>query len=152
METVLRALAIYVFLLLIFRICGKRSLAQITSFDFVLLLVVGEASQQALIGEDYSLTTAMIAICTLIGIDIALSRIKQRHERIDRWLEDLPLVLIEHGHVFRDRLRAERVDLDDVLSAARQLHGLERLDQIRYAVLERNGEISIIPESDKASA
>lgn len=148
METVLRALAIYVFLLLVFRISGKRSLAQITSFDFVLLLVIGEATQQALIGQDYSLTGAMLAVSTLIGLDITLSVLKQYLPGLERWMDDVPLVLVAHGHVYDDRMRRERVDLDDVLAAARQLHGLERLEQIKYAVLERNGGISIIPRDE----
>jgi uncharacterized membrane protein YcaP (DUF421 family) len=146
METVLRAFAMYAFLLLLFRISGKRSLAQITSFDFVLLLVIGEASQQALIGEDYSMVTSLIAIVTLMTIDIALSLIKQRSVRIDRWLEDVPVIIVDHGRLLQDRMQKERVDIDDVLAAARSTHGLERLDQIKYAVLERNGGISIVPQ------
>lgn len=146
METVLRAVIIYIVLLLIFRISGKRSLAQITSFDFVLLLVIGEATQQALIGEDYSLTTAVIAIVTLMSVDIALSIAKGRSARVERWLDDMPIVVVENGELLRGRASRERVDEDDVLAAARNLHGLERLDQIKYAVLERNGRISIVPQ------
>ena len=73
MDSVFRALAIYAVLLLIFRISGKRSLSQITTFDFVLLLVIGEATQQALLGDDFSLTNAFIVIVTLVGVDIGLS-------------------------------------------------------------------------------
>ena len=149
METILRALAMYLFLLLIFRISGKRSLAQITTFDFVLLLVIGEASQQALIGKDYSIITAMLAIATLMAIDIALSLIKDRAPTVDRWLEDVPVIVVAHGQPLYERMKQERVDLDDVLSAARSLHGLECLEQIKYAVLERNGGISIIPADDR---
>lgn len=148
METILRALAMYLFLLLIFRISGKRSLAQITSFDFVLLLVIGEASQQALIGKDYSIVTAMLAIATLMAVDIALSLIKDRAPKIERWLDDVPVIIVAHGKLLHERMQQERVDLDDVLAAARSLHGLQRLDQIQYAVLERNGRISIIPAAD----
>ena len=145
METVLRALFMYAFLLLLFRISGKRSLAQITSFDFVLLLVIGEATQQALIGDDFSMVTAIVAITTLVGVDIALSLIKARAPRIERCLDDVPVIIVADGRLMEDRLRKERVDQDDVLAAARSLHGLERLDQIKYAVLERNGGISIVP-------
>lgn len=151
METVLRAAILYAFLLLIFRISGKRSLAQITTFDFVLLLVIGEATQQALIGSDYSITSAALAISTLIVIDIALTSIKRRSARVDRWLDDVPIVIVEHGRPLESRMRGERVDLNDVLAAAREHHGLERLSQIRYAVLERNGDISIVPEKDESA-
>ena len=148
MDTVLRAATLYAFLLLIFRVSGKRSLAQITTFDFVLLLMIGEATQQALLGDDFSLTTAALAIVTLMAIDIGLSWIKRRSSRADRWLDDVPLVIVEHGRPLETRMRNERVDVSDVLAAAREHHGLERLSQIRYAVLERNGDISIVPEKD----
>lgn len=146
METVLRAATLYALLLLIFRISGKRSLAQITTFDFVLLLVIGEATQQALIGSDFSITSAALAIVTLIVIDIALAWIKRRSPMADRWLDDVPIVIVEHGRPLETRMRNERVDVNDVMAAAREHHGLERLSQVRYAVLERNGAISIVPE------
>ncbi len=78
MDAVLRAGAIYLVLLLIFRITGKRSLAQITTFDFVLLLVIGEATQQALLGNDFSITNAVIVIVTLLGLDLGLSLVQSR--------------------------------------------------------------------------
>lgn len=150
METVLRAATLYAVLLLIVRISGKRSLAQITTFDFVLLLVIGEATQQALIGSDFSITSAVIAIITLTVIDIGLAWLKRRSPAADRWLDDVPIVLVEHGRPLESRMRNERVDVSDVLAAAREHHGLERLSQIRYAVLERNGDISIVPEKTEA--
>ena len=146
MDSVLRAAAIYAFLLLVFRLAGKRSLAQITTFDFVLLLVIGEATQQALLGDDFSLTNAFVVILTLLGIDIALSLLKQRSPLMDKWLDDIPLVLVDDGKPLRDRMEKARVDESDILSAARELQGLERMDQIKYAVLERSGGISIIPK------
>lgn len=146
MESVLRGAAIYLFLLLIMRISGKRSFAEITTFDFVLLLVIGETTQQALLGEDFSLTNAFIVIATLVGIDIGLSLWKQRSKGFARLLEGRPLVLVADGQVLTDRLDEVRVDVDDILAAGRELQGLERLDQIKYAVLERNGGISIIPK------
>ena len=83
MDAVLRSLVIYVFLLVVFRISGKRSLSQATTFDFVLLLVIGEATQQALLGEDFSMTNAFVVIVTLVGIDILLSLVKQRWQRVE---------------------------------------------------------------------
>ncbi|MEW6168354.1 MAG: YetF domain-containing protein [Pseudomonadota bacterium] len=147
METILRALAIYAFLLLVFRFSGKRSLAQTTTFDLVLLLVVGEATQQAVVGDDYSITTAMLAIVTLVGLDVGLSVVKERFRPLERFVDDMPLIIVEHGRPLRERMDKERVDEEDVLAAARNLHGLERMQQIKYAVLERNGAISIVPRS-----
>ncbi len=146
MDSVLRAVTIYVALMLIMRVAGKRSLAQITTFDFVLLLIIGEATQQALLGQDFSVTNAIIVIVTLVGLDIALSLIKRHSKTIDKVLDDVPLVIVEDGVALKDRMAKARVDEQDVLNAARHLQGLERLDQIRYAVLERSGGISIVPK------
>jgi uncharacterized membrane protein YcaP (DUF421 family) len=148
MDAVLRASAIYFFLLLIFRLSGKRSIAQITTFDLILLLIISEATQQALLGQDFSLTNAFLVILTLVGIDIGLSLLKQRSPRIEKILEDEPLIIVEEGRPLLDRMKKVRVDEEDVLIAARILQGLERMDQIKYAVLERNGGISIIPKQE----
>jgi uncharacterized membrane protein YcaP (DUF421 family) len=147
MTAVLHSAAIYVFLLLIFRIAGKRSLAKITTFDLVLLLIISESTQQALTGQDYSLTQALTVIVTLVLLDVGLSLVKQRLRGFDRVMEGEPIVLVADGRPLRDRLAKERMDEDDVLEAARQLQGLERMEQIKFAVLEKSGHISIIPYS-----
>ena len=145
MESVLRAAAIYGFLLLLFRITGKRSLAQITAFDFVLLLIIGEATQQALLGNDFSIINAYIVIATLMFLELGLSLFKGRWPKLDPILDSVPLIIVDHGKLVKDRASNERVDVSDVLAAARERHGLERLEQIKYAVLERSGGISIVP-------
>jgi len=146
METVLRACAVYFALLVVLRLSGKRSLAQITTFDFVLILIIGETTQQALIGDDHSITTALLLILTLVGVDLLLSMLQLRLPRLDRWLDGTPLVILEEGRLLRDRMRQSRVDEGEILMAARERHGLQRLDEIQYAVLERSGGISIIPK------
>ena len=145
METILRALAIYLVLLVVLRGSGKRSLAQITSFDFVLILILGESTQQALTADDYSITTGVLLIASLVGIDMTLSFLKERSPRLSRVIEGTPLVIVDHGRPLLDRMQDSRVDLSDVLAAARERQGLERLDQIKFAVLERSGGISIVP-------
>lgn len=151
MDTVLRGLAIYVFLLLVFRVAGKRTLAQVTTFDFVLLIIIAEATQQGLLGEDFSVTNALLLIVTLVTADILLALWKQRSKRVDRIMEGTPLVIVEEGRPLEDRMAMVQLDESDILAAARQLRGLERMDQIKYAVLERSGGISIIPRRDIAS-
>jgi uncharacterized membrane protein YcaP (DUF421 family) len=146
MDAILRAVAIYAILMIIFRVSGKRSLAQITTFDFVLLLIISEATQQALMGDDFSLTNATLVIVTLVGIDIGLSLLQQRFPGIGPWIEDVPLILVEEGTVLRQRMDKSRISESDILEAAREKQGLERMDQIKYAVLERTGAISIIPK------
>ena len=145
MESVLRAAAVYVFVLVVFRVSGKRSLSQVTTFDFVLLLIIGESTQQALLGEDFSVVNAWLVITTLLLLDLGLSRMKRRWPRIDPAIESRPLVIVDEGRWLEDRAAREGIDLDVVLAAARTLHGLWHLDQIRFAVLERSGGISIIP-------
>ncbi|HXW04800.1 MAG TPA: YetF domain-containing protein [Vicinamibacterales bacterium] len=146
MDAVLRAAAIYVFLLLVFRITGKRSLAQITAFDFVLLLIVGESTQQALLGDDFSVINACVVIATLMFLELGLAYLKGHWPRLDPILDSTPLIVVEDGRALQDRMAHERVDVSDVLAAARERHGLVRLDQIRFAVLERSGGISIVPK------
>jgi uncharacterized membrane protein YcaP (DUF421 family) len=145
MESVLRATAIYFFVWLLFRVAGKRTLSDATSFDFVLLLVIGESTQQALIGDDFSVTTAFTLILTLVGLDIVMSFLKQKLPRLDRIMEGVPLIIVQDGKAIRDRMDKARIDESDVLEAARKLQGLERMEQIKYAVLEVSGGITIIP-------
>lgn len=149
MDSVFRAAAVYAVLLVAFRIAGKRSIAQITTFDFVLLLVVGEATQQALLGDDFSVVNAAIVIATFVVLEMAMARAKEWWPSLDAALESVPLILVEHGRFLEDRARREGVDLSDVLTAGRELQGLERLDQIKYAVLERSGGISIVPRENE---
>ena len=146
MESVLRAAALYAFLLVLFRITGRRALSEITTFDFVLLLVIGEATQQALLGDDFSVINAFVVIATLVLIDILLSLFKERSPRVGRFLDGVPLIVVEYGKPLTERLRKARITEEDILEAARQSQGLERLEQIRFAVLEKNGQISVIPE------
>lgn len=146
MDAILRAASIYLFLLALFRISGKRSVAQITTFDFVLLLIIGEATQQALLGDDYSVTNAFLVVAALVGLEIFISWIKSHFPRIDRWVEGVPLIVLENGRPLKDRMESARIDESDILVAARELQGLERLDQIKYAVLERSGGVTIIPK------
>jgi uncharacterized membrane protein YcaP (DUF421 family) len=149
MDTVIRGIAIYLFLMLVFRLTGKRSLGQVTTFDFVLLLIISETTQQALIGDNFSVTNAFLSILTLVVLDIGMSLLKQGVPTIDNWLEGVPLVVVEEGKPLKDRMKKVQVDESDILSAARELQGLERMEQIKYAVLERNGAITIVPNIKK---
>jgi uncharacterized membrane protein YcaP (DUF421 family) len=148
MDAVLRAVAVYGVLLMLFRISGKRTLAQTTTFDFVLLLILGEATQQGLIGDDFSVTKALLLVTTLLGIDIGKSLLQDRFPKLGIALEGAPLVILEDGEPIRERLKKARVEVDDILEAGRLLHGLERMNQMKFAVLERDGAISIIPKDE----
>lgn len=148
MDAIIRGLVMYFFLLILFRIAGRRTLGQMTNFDLVLLLIISEATQNAMIGNDFSVTNGILVILTLVGIDIALSILKQHFPKIERDLEGAPLVLVERGRPLKDLMYRTRIDEKDILSSAREKHGLERMEQIKYAVLETNGGISIIPRTE----
>lgn len=148
MDSVLRALVIYVALLFIMRVTGKRSLAQITVFDFVLLLIIGEATGQALLGDDFSITSALIVIITLVTLDLFMSLATFRFARLGRFVNGVPLVVVIDGEPLMDRMNKERLSVEDVLEEARKTQGIERMEQIKFAVLEKNGVISVIPKSN----
>lgn len=145
METVIRAAAIYFILFLAVRLSGRRTLSELTTFDLILVLIISEAVQQGMVGEDYSITTATLVVLTLVLIDIALSFVKEYSPFMQKVLEGVPTILVDNGKCLKDRMKKARVSEDDIMESARQLRGLERLDQIKYAVLEVGGHITIIP-------
>ncbi|KPW87231.1 Protein of unknown function [Pseudomonas congelans] len=145
MDAVLRAAAIYFVLMVLFRIAGRRSLTDLTTFDFVLLLIIGEATQQALLGDDFSVTNAILIISTLIAIDVGFSLAKRRSKRLAKFLDGGPTVIVEDGKPLTKRMREARISESDVMEAARTTQGIVEMKDIRYAIIERNGEISIIP-------
>ncbi len=144
MEMVLRAAAIYLILLIIFKIAGRRTLMQLTNFDLILLLIISEATQQAMLSTDYSVTGSMLTIVTLVSIDILFGYIKKKFAsaKVSRWYAGY------RGGKWCCHRQSQLVNIsvDDILLAARQHHGIYELKAIRFAILERNGQISIIPE------
>jgi uncharacterized membrane protein YcaP (DUF421 family) len=144
MDAVLRAVAIYLALLVLFRISGRRPLAELTSFDFVLLMIIGEATQQGLLGDDFSVTNAVLVIATLIAIDVGFSLIKRRSRNFAQLIDGGPTIVVENGQFLRQRMYEARIEEDDIMQAARLAQGVETVDQIKYAIIERNGQISII--------
>jgi uncharacterized membrane protein YcaP (DUF421 family) len=144
MESVIRGAITYLFLMLVFRIAGKRTLSETSTFDLVLVLIISETTQQAMVDGDHSMTNGALLILTLIGCDILLSLLKQWIPPLETALEGTPVILLREGKPLKDRMNRERVDEEEILEAARQQRGLERLDQVKYAVLERGGKINII--------
>jgi uncharacterized membrane protein YcaP (DUF421 family) len=144
MDAVLRAGAIYLALMVLFKICGRRSLGELTSFDFVLLMVIGEATQQALLGDDFSVTNAVLVIITLMVIDVGFSLIKRRYTRVAKLIDGGPTIIVENGRFLRHRMHEARIEEDDIMEAARIAEGIEDVEQIKFAIMERNGKISVI--------
>lgn len=150
MEMILRAAAIYLILLVVFKIAGRRALLQMTSFDLILLLIISEATQQALLGEDFSVTGAMLTIITLVVIDMLFGVAKKYISGAESMLDGSPVILVVHGELQNEKLKKVDVSCDDILVSARQNHGIYQLKKIKYAILERNGHISIIPEESES--
>ena len=133
MESVIRGLAIYIFLWLIFRISGKRTLAQTSPFELVLLLIISEVTNQAMVDSDHSITNAFLLIMTLVGMSVLLSVIKHYSPAATRWLEGLPLPLMKDGSLLQENMDKARVDKDEILMSARYTQGVERLEDIKEA-------------------
>jgi uncharacterized membrane protein YcaP (DUF421 family) len=150
MDTVLRAAAIYAILLIAVRLSGRRTLSELTTFDFILLLVISEAVQQGLVGDNNSVTSAVITVVTLVLINVGFSFVKTRIPWVEKFLEGVPTVLVENGRPLTDRMKKARVSEDDIMVSARELQGLERMDQIKFAILEAGGRITIIPAEKSA--
>ena len=149
MNPVLRGVLVYLFVYVIFRILGKRSLSEITTFDFVLLLIISETTTNALMGEDFSITACFIMVCTLVGVDYLFSLVKEKIPWFQVASEGAPLVIVVNGKPLHKRMEKSKVDEDDIMEAARLTQGLQHMEEIKYAVLERDGSISIIPKSKK---
>jgi uncharacterized membrane protein YcaP (DUF421 family) len=148
MDSVIKSLVVYFVLWLVIRSSGRRTLAQLTVFDFILFLIIGGAASRALMGQDYSLTHAFLVIATFVITDVAVSFVERDVPSVTKILRGVPTIVVENGRVLRGRLRRARLTEEDVLEAARHLHGLETMDEIKFAIFEASGEISIIPRRD----
>lgn len=144
MDTIFKAAFVYVFLWAILRLSGRRTLGEMTAFDFVLFLLIGSAMQRALTGQDYSLTNAVLIVVTLVIVDIALSFIRRDSPGLGKLLKGMPTIVVERGKPLTWRMKRARLTEDEILQTARR-HGIVSLDGIRYAILEASGDISIIP-------
>lgn len=145
MEIILRVVAIYFVLLVLFRVLGKRSLSELSSFDFILFLIISEAIQNALVDDDKSVVMGLTVILTFLMLDLGISILKKKFSALERFAEGVPLILVDHGKVVEKHLTKARITRSDILQTAREDQGLERMNQIKYAVLETTGNISIIP-------
>jgi uncharacterized membrane protein YcaP (DUF421 family) len=138
-------MAIYIVLILLFRLAGRRSLAQASLSDLLLLLILGEAIQQALAGrENYSIVVSAILIVLLLGL-IRLSDYLGNRVRRDEARDHAPIVLVEDGEPLPEHMFTARVTEEQILSEARRTQGLERMEQIKYAVLDKTGDIAVVP-------
>ena len=137
---VLRACVIYVLVMVLVRVSGKRAVGQFTPFDLVLLILIGNAVQNGINGGDNSLTGAVIMATTLITLNYLVAWQTSRNRMVERWVEGEPVVLARDGKVFRQVLRRELVSHDDFAEALR-MNNIDDVGDVRLALLETNGRI-----------
>lgn len=147
MNVVLRAAAAYWILLLAVRMVGRRTASQMAPFDLIVLFLFGGAAITSVLGSDQSLTAAYTAICTIGIMHISVSWAKARSIRVEHLIDGTPVIVYEKGHWHEDRMRWLRLQEQDVMTAARQ-RGLRGINEVRYAIAERDGKISIIQKID----
>lgn len=146
MDLVLRAIFLYFFVFLITRVIGRRELSQLAPFDIILLIVAGDAIQQGLTQDDYSITGAVLVVGTFAVLQLLTSYASFRFVRLRPILEGEPIVIIQNGKLLDRNLKRERLTEDEVLEEARQQQ-ITSFDDIEWAVLENSGKISFIAKS-----
>ncbi len=147
---VLRAIAVYVMVIALMRMSGKRSVGQFTPFDLVLLILVGNAVQNGMNGGDNSLTGAMILAGTLIALNYGVAFLTSRFRGAEHLIEGVPMVLARDGVMFPEVLRRELVSEDD-FHAALRANSLACVEDVSLALLETNGTISVVPKEEGGS-
>src|SRR5256884_5468603 len=142
-EKILRPIAVYLFLIAGLRLAGKRELAQLNPFDLVVLLTLSNTVQNAIIGDDNSVTSGLLGAAPRLAVNALVVRFLYSHERLDRLVEGEADVLVENGKIRLERLKAELITLPELESAAHK-QGFASLDEVDRAVLEPGGTISFI--------
>jgi uncharacterized membrane protein YcaP (DUF421 family) len=149
MDLALRAVALFCFVYLLTRIMGRRELSSLEPFDLILLIVIGDAIQQGLTQDDYSVTGAIIVVGTFAVLQVFVSFLSYRFPRLRPALDGEPIVIVQDGKPLDRNLRRERLTLAEVMVEAR-LQQVTSIDDIAWAVLETSGKISIIPRQSSA--
>jgi uncharacterized membrane protein YcaP (DUF421 family) len=141
---VIRTLIIYIVILAGLRLSGKREVGQMTVFDLVVLLLIANAVQNAMVGPDTSLVGGILAAVVLLLINAIIARMSLSWPRMRRLVEGTPTLLVLHGEVVAEHMRREGIDKES-LSAALREHGVDEISQVEMAVLEIDGSISVVP-------
>jgi uncharacterized membrane protein YcaP (DUF421 family) len=145
MDVVLRAVIIYVLVFAFTRALGRRELSTLQPFDLILLIVIGDLIQSGVIQNDLSVTGVIMVLCTIGTLEVLTSYLGFRFRRIRPYLQGEPIVLVENGKLIERNMRRERLTLDDLAEKAR-LSEIVAIDDIKWAVLETNGDISFIKQ------
>jgi uncharacterized membrane protein YcaP (DUF421 family) len=142
-DIALRAIALYILVVVLMRVVGRRELSSLSPSDLVLLIVLGDAIQQGLTQDDYSVTGAVVAVSTLAVLQVASSYVVYKSPRLRTVVEGDPIVLVQDGKLIERNMARQRLSADDVAEEARS-NGIGSLDEVKWAVLEPSGSISFI--------
>ena len=142
-EKIVRSVVVYLFLLAAFRVTGKRQLGQMTAFDLVVLLIISNVVQNAVIGNDNSLGGGLFGAVIILLLNGIVAWFTFRYKRVERLIEHIPTVLVKHGRIVRENLRRERLSLPEFRAALRR-EGVVSLGGVRYVILEEDGHLSVI--------
>jgi uncharacterized membrane protein YcaP (DUF421 family) len=146
MDIVLRAIVLYAFVVFVMRVIGRRELSSMTPFDLVLLIILGDAIQQGLTQDDYSVTGAILAIATIAALQVFTSYLSYKSRSARKVLEGEPIVLVERGEIVERNMNRERMRPDEIAEEMRQQQ-IGSLDEVEWAILEANGTISFIKKN-----
>ncbi len=146
MDLVLRTIVVFVFLLVLVRVIGRRELSTLEPFDLILLIVVGDALQQGLTQDDYSLTGALLVVGTFAVLQVGVSWLSYRFPRTRPLLQGEPIIVVQDGQVIDRNLKRERLTAEEIAEAARR-EQIGSLSDVQWAVLETSGRISFITKS-----
>jgi uncharacterized membrane protein YcaP (DUF421 family) len=146
-EHILRAAVVYIFLFVLLRFIGKKHVGEMAPFDMVVLLILSETVQNAMIGSDDSLVGGLISAVTLVALAQAMSYLSWRSKRLDRIIEGTPKILVRHGRRYRRMMREQRVSISELTEAMRR-EGCANITDVRVAILENDGTISIIKRAE----
>lgn len=148
MDLALRALVAFLFVLLLTRLVGRRELSSLEPFDVIMLVVIGDLVQQGVTQSDYSMTGVFIVLSVITLMTVLSSFLSYRFPRVRPLMAGRPVVLVENGEIVRKNLRRERLAIGEIEAEAR-LQQIPTLERVRWAVLERNGQISFIEKDDR---
>jgi uncharacterized membrane protein YcaP (DUF421 family) len=146
MDLVIRATVVFFFIFLVTRIAGRRELSALEPFDLILLVVLGDLVQQGITQSDESVTGTLIVISTITLLSVAVSWLSFRYGKVRLVTEGEPIMLVQDGHIIEHNLRRERLTHGDLEEEARRQQ-VASVSDIRWAILEKEGTISIIPKS-----
>lgn len=145
-EVVLRTAVVYLFLVVVLRLTGKREVGQMSILELIVILIISDAVQNSMVGENSTLWGGLVAVLTLLAMDFGLKALSSRSRRLRNIVEGEPRLLVRDGRLLHKALREEGVEPDQVRAAIRA-QGIARVEDVRLAVLETDGSISVIPKS-----